>query len=260
MDYPLSFLPKLCPRFAARYQPVASHPQHCHLRSVWLDFVWRDFEHVKLFGSTSMLQVHRSSSQYPWKSAEGGIESQSQIHSQYQKQEQTWKNITKLFHWHQQVSVITGSSVVLRYYFIGFLLLFPLPLLKHIFFPLYCTVGLYPWRFTVMRRSRQRSKALLALKRLFLASDQVRQAPIHPSYSNSVSKLFTQPFWSLFPFRLYMAHRILWFYLLKHGTEFFTSTSDGSYISNLRLQTSVVFSVLLNVFQGQISLSCFTNQ
>lgn len=33
---------------------------------------------------------------------------------QYQKQEQTWKNITKLFHWHQWVSVITGSGVVLR--------------------------------------------------------------------------------------------------------------------------------------------------
>ena len=112
-------------------------------------------------------------------------------------------------------------------------------------------VGLYPWRFTVMRRSRQRSKALLALKRLFLASNQVRQAPIHPSYSNCVSKLVTQSFWILFPFQLYMAHRFLWFYLLKHGTEFFSSTADCSYFSNLRLQTSVVFSVLLNVFQGQ---------
>lgn len=112
-------------------------------------------------------------------------------------------------------------------------------------------VGLYPWRFTVMRRSRQRSKALLALKRLFLASNQLWQAQIHPSYSNSISKLVTQPFWILLPFQLYMAHRILWFYLLKHGTEFFTSTNDCSYFSNLRLQTSVLFSVLLNVFQGQ---------
>lgn len=102
-----------------------------------------------------------------------------------------------------------------------------------------------------MRRSRQRSKALLALKRLFLASNQVWQAPIHPSYSNTVSKLVTQPFWILLPFQLYMAHRIFWFYLLKHGTEFFTSTTDCSYFSNLKLQTSVVFSVLLNVFQGQ---------
>lgn len=112
-------------------------------------------------------------------------------------------------------------------------------------------VGLYPWRFTVMRRSRQRSKALLALKRLFLAANQVRQAPIHPSYSNSVSKLVTQPFWILLSFQLYMAHRILWFYLLKHGTELFSSTTDCSYFSNLRLQASVVFSVLFNVFQGQ---------
>lgn len=178
---------------------------------------------------------------------------------QYQKQEQTWKNITKLFHWHQRVSVITGSGVVLRYYFFGFLLLFPLPPLKHIFFPLYCTVGLYPWRFTAMRRSRQRSKALLALKRLFLASNQVRQAPIHPSYSNSVSKLVTQPFWILLPFQLYMAHRILWFYLLKHGTEFFNSATDCLYFFKPDAADFCSVFSLAQPLSGPKSLSCFTN-
>lgn len=39
----------------------------------------------KYFGLTSKLQVHKNHSQYPWKFAEGGIESQNQLHSPVSK-------------------------------------------------------------------------------------------------------------------------------------------------------------------------------
>lgn len=103
MDYSPSFLPKLFPGFAAHYKPIAFYLQHSHIlggievvmqrplllvlstptdvRSIWLDFAWQDFWPVRHFGSTSKSQVHRNHSQYPWKHAEGGIESRSQLHS-----------------------------------------------------------------------------------------------------------------------------------------------------------------------------------
>lgn len=80
-----------------------------------------------------------------------------------------------------------------------------------------------------MRRSRQRSKALLALKRLFLASNQVWQAPIHPSYS-----VFQN--WSPNPFGFCFSFNFIW------HTKFFDFTFQSMALSSLLTQlTALIF-------------------
>lgn len=181
---------------------------------LWFGFVRWNFWPIKHFGPTSKSQVlkNRSNSQNPWKCEEGGIQSLSQLHGPVSK---TRADLEKYY---KTLPLAPAGQCRYRQWCCSQIVFhwlpspFSSPSFKALFFPLYCTVGLYPWRFTVMRRSRQRSKALLALKRLFLASYQVWQAPVHPSYSNSVSKLVTQPSWILASLStLYNTHNSLIF-------------------------------------------------